>query len=86
MITRIPGILDPAQLAEARRILDEAPWIDGKATAGPQAAKAKDNMQVPTDHPAARQLGEMIARALWANPIFMSAALPHRIFPPLFNR
>jgi len=86
VITRIPGILDPAQLAEARRILDEAPWIDGKATAGPQAAKAKDNMQVPTDHPAARQLGEMIARALWANPIFMSAALPHRIFPPLFNR
>ena len=86
MLIRIPDVLDAAQLAAARRMLEEAPWVDGKVTAGPQAAKAKDNMQIPEDHPAARQLGDMILRALGANPLFIAAALPHRIFPPLFNR
>ena len=86
MLIRIPDILDAAQLSAARRVLEEAPWVDGKVTAGPQAAKAKDNSQIPEDHPVARQLGEVILRALGANPLFVSAALPHRIFPPLFNR
>ena len=86
MITRIPDVLDTSQLATARQILDQAPWVDGKVTAGPQAARAKDNLQIPGDHPAAQRLGEVILRALGANPLFITAALPHRIFPPLFNR
>ena len=86
MLTRIPGVLDAAQLATVRQTLDAAPWMDGKATAGPQSARAKDNVQIPGDHPAALQLGDMILRALGSNPLFITAALPHRIFPPLFNR
>jgi PKHD-type hydroxylase len=86
MLTKIPDILDAGQLATARQILDQAPWVGGKVTAGHQAAKAKDNVQIPAGNPAAQQLGELILRALGANPLFITAALPRRIFPPLFNR
>src|SRR5271163_4594684 len=86
MLTRIPDILSAEQLAIARQTLDQAPWVDGKVTAGPQAARAKDNQQIPAGHPSVRQLGETILRALGSNPLFITAALPHRIFPPLFNR
>lgn len=86
MLLTIPDILGAAQLAEAREILDKAEWVDGKVTAGHQSAKAKDNMQIPEGHPAAQHLGRMILSALGNNPLFISAALPHQIFPPLFNR
>ena len=86
MILDIPAVLSPAQLAEARALLDAADWTDGKATAGHQAAKVKDNMQIPGDHPAAKQIGQTILRALGQNPLFMSAALPLHILPPMFNR
>jgi PKHD-type hydroxylase len=82
----IPDVLRAEQLAHARKILDEADWVDGRVTAGHQSARAKDNMQLPEDHPAARQLGEMILEALGQNALFISAALPSRVFPPLFNR
>ena len=62
------------------------PWIDGKATAGVQSAQAKRNRQLDEDNPVARQLGDLILRRLSDNPLFMSAALPKRIYPPLFNR
>jgi len=79
-------VLTSEQVAEARRVLDQAEWVDGKVTAGHQSARAKDNMQLPENHPAARQLGETILTALGQNPLFVSAALPARVFPPLFNR
>jgi len=63
-----------------------AEWRDGRVTAGHQSARAKDNMQLPEDSPAARELGEMILSALGQNALFISAALPRRVFPPLFNR
>jgi len=82
----IPEVLTAAQIAEARQILDQAEWADGRVTAGHQSARAKDNMQLPEDSPAARRLGDMILRALEQNALFISAALPLRVFPPLFNR
>jgi PKHD-type hydroxylase len=60
--------------------------VDGRVTAGHQSARTKDNAQLPEDSPVARQLGEMIVTALGQNPLFISAALPLRVFPPLFNR
>ena len=60
--------------------------MDGRVTAGHQSARAKDNLQLPEDSPAARELGDMIVAALQRNPLFISAALPLRVFPPLFNR
>lgn len=86
MVLEIPEVLLPAQLTQARLLLEAADWVDGKVTAGPQSSQVKDNLQIPEGHPAARQLGEMILGALGANPLFLSAALPRHVFPPLFNR
>ena len=86
MLLAIPDVLTAEQVAHARRMLDNADWVDGRVTAGHQSARAKDNMQLPESHPAARELGEMILTALGGNALFISAALPSRVFPPLFNR
>jgi PKHD-type hydroxylase len=86
MILELPNVVTPAQIAETRRLLEAADWVDGKGTAGHQAAQAKDNLQVPPNHPAARQAGETILQALGQNPLFLSAALPRHILPPMFNR
>jgi len=86
MLISIPDVLSIDQVNEARRILDAAEWVDGRVTAGQQSAQAKDNLQIPEGHPAARQLGEMILKALGRNPLFFTAALAVHVFPPLFNR
>ncbi|HQZ28227.1 MAG: Fe2+-dependent dioxygenase [Verrucomicrobiales bacterium] len=86
MLITIPDVLTPAQVVAARELLASADWVDGKVTAGHQSAKTKDNQQIPEDHPVSREVGEMILRALGQNALFLSAALPLRIFPPLFNR
>jgi PKHD-type hydroxylase len=86
MLLQIPDVISPAQVAECRAALATAEWVDGRVTAGPQSARSKDNMQVPESHPVARQMGDMIVAALERNPLFISAALPLRVFPPLFNR
>ena len=86
MLIKIPDVLTATQVAEARAILDAADWVDGKVTAGHQSAKAKDNMQLPEGSPAAQKLGAMVLEALGKNPLFLSAALPLHVFPPLFNR
>lgn len=74
------------QVVHARQVLERADWIDGRVTAGHQSARAKDNQQLREDDAVARQLGELILGALQVNPLFLSAALPLRVFPPLFNR
>lgn len=86
MLLQIPDVLSAEQVAHARRRLDEAEWVDGRVTAGHQSAQVKDNQQLAEDHPVARELGDMIGKSLSANPLFLSAALPLRVFPPLFNR
>jgi PKHD-type hydroxylase len=86
MLLHIPEVLNQAELAHCRRLLDEADWVDGRVTAGYQSARVKDNLQLPEDHPAALEMGEVILAALDRNALFMAAALPFRVFPPLFNQ
>ena len=86
MLLHIPNVLTPEQVASARQLLDSATWIDGKVTAGTQSARAKQNLQLPEDSPQARQVGDMILAALQRNALFMSAALPLKVFPPIFNQ
>ena len=86
MLVHVPAVLSSDQVAECRRALAEADWVDGRVTAGHQSARTKDNMQVPEDHPVARRLGEMIVGALQRSPLFIAAALPLKVYPPLFNR
>ena len=86
MLLQIPDVLSAEQVAQARARLDAAEWVDGRVTAGHQSAQSKHNMQIPEGHPAAREVGDVIVRALQQNPLFITAALPLHVFPPLFNR
>jgi Uncharacterized iron-regulated protein len=86
VLLTIERLLDPEAAARMRERLAAAPWIDGRATAGQQSARTKRNRQLPEDHPLARELGDAVLRALAGHPRFVSAALPKRVFPPLFNR
>lgn len=86
MLLPIPDVLTSEQVAHARLLLEQADWVDGRVTAGRQSSRTKDNLQIPENHPVARQLGEVILNALGQNALFISAALPQRVFPPLFNR
>lgn len=86
MLIAIPSVLSAEQVREARGLLDAAAWEDGRSTAGGQSALAKRNAQLSADNAAARTIGATILQALSANGLFMSAALPKKIFPPLFNR
>jgi PKHD-type hydroxylase len=85
MLLTIPDVLTPEQVAVASQKLATAEWVDGRATAGHQSLLAKNNMQIPEGHPVAQEIGEMILGALGQNPLFVSAALPAKVFPPLFN-
>lgn len=86
MLLQIPSVLSPADVARAREILDAAEWVDGRVTAGHQSAQVKQNEQIPENSDAANQVGASIVQALNRTPLFLSAALPLRVFPPLFNR
>lgn len=86
MLLNIPDVLTAEQVAYALAMLQSADWADGRITAGYQSAKAKDNAQLPETSPVARELGGVILEALSRNSTFFSAALPRRIYPPLFNR
>lgn len=85
MMISVPGVLTPEQVRDCRERLEAAAWADGKHTAGFQSAMAKDNLQLPAHEPAARLVGELIQQALARHPLFVAAALPARVFPPLFN-
>ena len=85
MLVRIPAVLSKAEVAHCRSVLEAAEWVDGKVTAGYQSAKSKNNIQLLENSDAANQLGDIILAALANNNLFMSAALPLKIFPPLFN-
>ena len=86
MLLTIPDVLSAEQVKEMRAKLDAADWVDGRVTAGYQAQRVKENHQLPEGHPVAVELGQMVLGALARSPLFMSAALPLRVFPPMFNR
>ncbi|MBR1161278.1 Fe2+-dependent dioxygenase [Bradyrhizobium elkanii] len=86
MLVCVPNVLSKADVADFRRIMAQAEWEDGRSTAGAASAMVKRNEQLPPDSEVARQLGNRILSGLSASPRFISAAIPLRIFPPLFNR
>jgi PKHD-type hydroxylase len=86
MLLRVPNVLMPDDLAKCRERLAQAAWGDGRVTAGHQSVKVKENLQLQQDCTEARELGALVIAALERNPLFVSAALPKQIFPPLFNR
>jgi len=86
MMIAIPDLLDAAAVARVRGIIDTAEWVDGNVTSGHQSALAKQNEQLPEAGAAAREAGAIVLQALGQSPLFFAAALPLKVFPPLFNR
>jgi PKHD-type hydroxylase len=88
MLLHLPNVLNASQLAIARTALDNenAPWVDGRVTAGHQGAPVKRNQQLDESSSMARELGALILAELERNALFISAVLPHRLYPPMFNR
>ena len=86
MMIHIPNVLSREQVARCRQVMDLAAWADGRITAGFQSSSVKRNLQLPDGGPEAAELGEMVLAALERAPLFMSAVLPRRVLPPMFNR
>ena len=86
MLIQIPNVLDSETVKAVRVRLDAAAWIDGDVTAGHQSRRSKNNMQIDESDPVAVEIGDQILAVLERNPLFVSAALPRKVFPPLFNR
>ncbi|AGC45280.1 Iron-uptake factor PiuC [Myxococcus stipitatus DSM 14675] len=86
MMLHIPNVLTAAEVARCRTVMEKADWTDGRVTAGHQSAQVKQNLQLPEGGAAARELGDLVLAGLERSPLFISAVLPQRVFPPLFNR
>lgn len=86
MLVAVPSVLTSDQVAQARNLIERSEWEDGRTTAGQQSAIAKHNRQLPHDSEARKSVADMILASLSSNGLFMSAALPKSIFPPLINR
>jgi PKHD-type hydroxylase len=86
MITRISSLLGAERIGAIRARLEGVAWEDGRATAGHQSAQVKSNLQLPQNDPVTREIGDEIVRALERSPLFVSAALPRHVYPPLLNR
>ena len=86
MLLTIPQVLDPAQVRGLRHLIDAAAWADGNVTAGTQSAQQKRNRQLPEDAPMAAEARAIVLAGLAASGLFFTAALPHKVYPPLFNR
>jgi PKHD-type hydroxylase len=86
MILHVPNVLNGEQAARCREVIMQSKWVDGRVTAGHQSALVKNNLQLPEESTEARELGDMIIAALERHPLFIAAALPYRVFPPIFNR
>jgi PKHD-type hydroxylase len=86
MLLVVPKVLSPEQITRCRDMLAAAPWVDGRVTAGYQGAPVKHNVQLPEGSTLARELGDLVLGALERHPLFISATLPARVYPPMFNR
>ncbi len=86
MLLQIPDVLTGAALARCRALMRDADWADGRITAGTQSAQVKNNQQLPETSLAAREARQLVLEGLAASALFMTAALPRKIYPPLFNR
>ncbi|QSQ25888.1 Fe2+-dependent dioxygenase [Pyxidicoccus parkwayensis] len=86
MMLHIPNVLGAEQVARCRDVMERASWADGRITAGYQSGQVKKNLQLPESSPEARELGDLVLAGLEKSALFISAVLPQRVFPPLFNR
>ena len=85
MLLVIPQVLTQEHVQACRQLIETATWVDGKVTAGTQSSQVKQNQQLPEDEPNAVAARNIILQSLGICAPFITAALPRKIFPPLFN-
>ena len=86
MLLHVPNVLNAEELDQLRKLMAQADWTDGKVTAGTQSAQVKRNIQLPETTADAEAARLIVLKALNRNALFFSAALPKKIYPPLFNQ
>ncbi len=86
MLITIEDVLTPEELTAARELLARSEWVNGRITAGIQAAQVKNNLQLPEEAEHLPALRRLVLDALDRNALFFTAALPLKILPPFFNR
>jgi PKHD-type hydroxylase len=86
MLQHIQQVLTVVEVRQALDLLLDAPWSDGRASAGTQAALVKNNTQLPNDCDAGKALRTLVLNALDRHPMFFAASLPKKLFTPRFNR
>lgn len=86
MLLHVPEVLNAEELGQLRVLMARADWADGKITAGTQSEQVKRNLQLPETSPDAEAARQIVLKALSRNALFFSAALPKKIYPPLFNQ
>ncbi len=86
MMVKVEGLLDAEEVSRLRELLDAGEWVDGNETSGHQSRLAKRNQQLKQGSQVARQAGNFVLDALGKAEEFIAAALPLKVFPPLFNR
>ena len=86
MLLHLPNVLTPEEVRHTQSLLASAPWTDGRKGAGEQARQVKNNEQLDHDCAQAQAVRALVLQALDRNPLFFSAALPKRVFPPRLNR
>lgn len=85
MLLHVPNVLTADELSQCQALLSQASWLDGRDTAGSQAAQVKRNLQLPEQHEATQILQQIVLTALNRHALFFTAALPKKILPPYFN-
>lgn len=86
MLLHIPNVLNATELKSLQDLMAKAEWVDGKVTAGTQSAQVKRNMQLAEDSQFAEAGRKIVLQALSRNALYFSAAIPKKIYPPLFNQ
>ncbi|WP_229008500.1 Fe2+-dependent dioxygenase [Methylophilus sp. Leaf408] len=86
MLLSLPDVLLDSEVASIQALLKKAQWVDGRTTAGIQAATVKNNQQLAEQDQLLAQIRRIVLQALHRDPLFFSAVLPDKILPPFVNR
>ncbi len=86
MLIVIPGVLDAATLEQVRALLADAPFVDGRLSAGKSAQRVKHNQELDARDARIERLNELVMATLVQHPLYQAAVLPHRIATPFYAR
>lgn len=86
MLLQIPGVLTQEQLSTVRKLLANAPFVDGRLSAGSAAKRVKNNEELDKDALQLEHLNNIVMGGLVQHPLYRGAALPLRVAAPYYAR